>query len=80
MLQPTTEREPTGRSWATMRIMPIPLKLSVLDQSPAAQDMTQDQAIRESLALARHCEASVSPLLGLGASQQREHRRHRPEC
>jgi len=40
-----------------MRIMPIPLKLSVLDQSPAAQDKTQDQAIRESLALAGHCDA-----------------------
>lgn len=26
-----------------MRIMPNPLKLSVLDQSPAAQDKTQDQ-------------------------------------
>jgi luciferase family oxidoreductase group 1 len=34
-----------------------PLKLSVLDQSPAAQDKTQDHAIRESLALARHCDA-----------------------
>jgi len=34
-----------------------PLKLSVLDQSPAAQDQTQDQAIRESLALAKHCDA-----------------------
>ncbi|HQR10973.1 MAG TPA: LLM class flavin-dependent oxidoreductase [Casimicrobiaceae bacterium] len=33
------------------------MKLSVLDQSPAAQDRTQDHAIRESLALARHCEA-----------------------
>jgi luciferase family oxidoreductase group 1 len=33
------------------------LKLSVLDQSPAAQDKTQDHAIRESLALAGHCEA-----------------------
>ena len=40
-----------------MRIMPTPLKLSVLDQSPAAQDKTQDHAIRESLALARHCDA-----------------------
>jgi luciferase family oxidoreductase group 1 len=40
-----------------MRIMPNPLKLSVLDQSPAAQDRTQDQAIRESLALAKHCDA-----------------------
>jgi len=37
--------------------MPSPLKLSVLDQSPAAQDKTQDHAIRESLALARHCDA-----------------------
>jgi len=37
--------------------MPTALKLSVLDQSPAAQDRTQDHAIRESLALARHCEA-----------------------
>lgn len=33
------------------------LKLSVLDQSPAAQEKTQDHAIRESLALARHCDA-----------------------
>jgi luciferase family oxidoreductase group 1 len=40
-----------------MRIMPSPLKLSVLDQSPAAQDKTQDHAIRESLALAKHCDA-----------------------
>ena len=37
--------------------MPDPLKLSVLDQSPARHEATQDQAIRESLALARHCEA-----------------------
>jgi luciferase family oxidoreductase group 1 len=37
--------------------MPSPLKLSVLDQSPAKHEATQDQAIRESLALARHCEA-----------------------
>jgi len=37
--------------------MPVPLKLSVLDQSPARREGTQDQAIRESLALARHCEA-----------------------
>jgi luciferase family oxidoreductase group 1 len=37
--------------------MPDPLKLSVLDQSPARREATQDQAIRESLALARHCEA-----------------------
>jgi luciferase family oxidoreductase group 1 len=40
-----------------MRIMPSPLKLSVLDQSPAAQGKTQDRAIRESLALAKHCDA-----------------------
>src|SRR5512144_2359420 len=40
-----------------MRTMSIPPKLSVLDQSPAAQDTTQDQAIRESLALAKHCDA-----------------------
>lgn len=40
-----------------MRIMPSPLKLSVLDQSPSAQDRTQDHAIRESLALAKHCDA-----------------------
>ena len=40
-----------------MHIMPNPLKLSVLDQSPAAQDETQDHAIRESLALAKHCDA-----------------------
>ena len=37
--------------------MSRPLKLSVLDQSPAAQDETQDHAIRESLALAKHCDA-----------------------
>ena len=43
--------------WVTMRIMPNPLKLSVLDQSPAAQDKTQDHAIRESLALAKSCDA-----------------------
>ncbi len=33
------------------------MKLSVLDQSPAAQDKTQDHAIRESLALAQHCDS-----------------------
>ena len=33
------------------------MKLSVLDQSPASQDTTQDHAIRESLALAKHCDA-----------------------
>ena len=33
------------------------MKLSVLDQSTAAQGRTQDVAIRETLALARHCEA-----------------------
>jgi len=33
------------------------MRLSVLDQSPAAQERPQDHAIRESLALARHCEA-----------------------
>jgi luciferase family oxidoreductase group 1 len=37
--------------------MPATLKLSVLDQSPSAHDRTQDHAIRESLALARHCDA-----------------------
>ena len=33
------------------------MRLSVLDQSTAAQGQTQDVAIRESLALARHCDA-----------------------
>ena len=33
------------------------MKLSVLDQSTAAEGATQDVAIRETLALARHCEA-----------------------
>ena len=33
------------------------LKLSVLDQSPAAGDGTQDHAIRASLSLAKHCDA-----------------------
>jgi luciferase family oxidoreductase group 1 len=33
------------------------MKLSVLDQSTAAQGKQQDAAIRESLALARHCDA-----------------------
>jgi luciferase family oxidoreductase group 1 len=33
------------------------MKLSVLDQSPAAAGRTQDAAIRESLELARHCDA-----------------------
>ena len=37
--------------------MATPLKISVLDQSPASADKTQDHAIRESLALARHCDA-----------------------
>ena len=40
-----------------MRIMLIPLKLSVLDQSTAARGRGQDEAIRETLALARHCDA-----------------------
>jgi luciferase family oxidoreductase group 1 len=46
----------TDRS-ATIPLMPTALKLSVLDQSPAVQERTQDHAIRESLALAKHCEA-----------------------
>ena len=33
------------------------LRLSVLDQSTAAQGRGQDEAIRETLALARHCDA-----------------------
>ena len=33
------------------------MKLSILDQSTAAKGLTQDVAIRESLALARHCDA-----------------------
>ena len=33
------------------------MKLSVLDQSTSAKGATQDVAIRESLALARHCDA-----------------------
>lgn len=33
------------------------MKLSVLDQSTAAEGRTQDVAIRETLALARHCDA-----------------------
>src|SRR6185369_15520329 len=33
------------------------LTLSVLDQSTAAQGRSQDEAIRETLALARHCDA-----------------------
>ncbi len=33
------------------------MKLSVLDQSTAAEGVSQDVAIRETLALARHCEA-----------------------
>jgi luciferase family oxidoreductase group 1 len=37
--------------------MAKPLKISVLDQSPAVGDKTQDHAIRESLALAKHCDA-----------------------
>ena len=41
----------------TILVMANPLKLSVLDQSPAAGDKTQDHAIRESLALAKHCDA-----------------------
>ncbi len=40
-----------------MAAMPRALQLSVLDQSPAAQEKTQDHAIRESLALAKHCDA-----------------------
>jgi luciferase family oxidoreductase group 1 len=37
--------------------MPPALKLSVLDQSPATQEKSQDHAVRESLALAKHCDA-----------------------
>jgi luciferase family oxidoreductase group 1 len=37
--------------------MSLPLKLSVLDQSVAVTGATQDTAIRETLALAQHCEA-----------------------
>ena len=33
------------------------MKLSVLDQSTATKGRTQDEAIRETLALAKHCEA-----------------------
>src|SRR3954463_10408020 len=33
------------------------MKLSVLDQSTASKGRTQDAAIRDTLALARHCEA-----------------------
>ena len=33
------------------------MRLSVLDQSTAAQGRAQDEAIRETLALARHCDA-----------------------
>ena len=33
------------------------MKLSVLDQSTASQGKTQDVAIRETLELARHCDA-----------------------
>ena len=33
------------------------MKWSILDQSPASAGSTQDTAIRESLALARHCDA-----------------------
>ena len=33
------------------------MKLSVLDQSTAAKGRGQDDAIRETLALARHCDA-----------------------
>jgi luciferase family oxidoreductase group 1 len=35
----------------------VDVKLSVLDQSTAAQGRSQDGAIRETLALARHCDA-----------------------
>jgi luciferase family oxidoreductase group 1 len=34
-----------------------PMRLSVLDQSTASKDRTQDTAIRETLELARHCDA-----------------------
>src|SRR4026208_837966 len=33
------------------------MRLSVLDQSTASKDRTQDTAIRETLDLARHCDA-----------------------
>jgi luciferase family oxidoreductase group 1 len=36
--------------------MARPMKWSVLDQSPAKQGQAEDNAIRETLALARHCE------------------------
>ncbi|HVN33715.1 MAG TPA: LLM class flavin-dependent oxidoreductase [Casimicrobiaceae bacterium] len=35
----------------------LQVKLSILDQSTAAKGLSQDVAIRETLALARHCEA-----------------------
>jgi len=40
-----------------MPVMAKSLKISVLDQSPASADKTQDHAIRESLALAKYCDA-----------------------
>jgi len=48
--------------WATrydhaIRTIGNAMKLSVLDQSPSAEGNTQDQAIRESLALAQFCDA-----------------------
>lgn len=35
----------------------FPVKLSILDQSPASRGQPQAEAIRETLALARHCDA-----------------------
>lgn len=40
-----------------MRRMPRALRLSVLDQSVARAGVPQDQSIRDTLALAQHCEA-----------------------
>jgi luciferase family oxidoreductase group 1 len=43
-----------GRAWFDTPVMP---RLSVLDQSATARDRPQGAAIRETMALARHCEA-----------------------
>ena len=44
---------PPARSVVNSR----PVKLSILDQSPASRGRPQAEAIRETLALARHCDA-----------------------
>ena len=60
--------------------MSAPLVLSILDQSVALAGRPQGEAIREDHRTRPPLrDIRLRPLLGLRASQQRHHRRHRPE-